>query len=190
MSDMVALRARVIGAAVAHVVECTIPVFERRVHASPTFQALRAAFLLHSSEEAGPHSRDALVDAAIARALDEGTADDFPVSSLARLQAVVAEYLAAGPVVVEQSAGEPLDQRITRADVSAGRVASHVIENGVIAPAAGRVNTLTLAEHQARIASIGKRPLTREEAVALGHPADEIAEWFGDAAVGSSGIVS
>lgn len=67
---------------------------------------------------------------------------------------------------------------ITSADVRAGRVASRWVYGIEIVPGL-RVNTLTLREAQLRIARRGERALTREEAVKLRYPAEEITAVFG-----------
>ena len=68
--------------------------------------------------------------------------------------------------------------RTTSAEIAAGRIAPKRIENGVTVPPSLQANAETLAEHQARLAREGRRPLTRAEAFAL-FPPGEAAAWFG-----------
>lgn len=71
----------------------------------------------------------------------------------------------------------PAPREITRSDVAAGDIAAKLIENGVMVAPGLQTNAFTLAEHQGQERT--KPPLTREEAVAVGHRSVEIDRWFG-----------
>ena len=71
-------------------------------------------------------------------------------------------------------------QRITRDDVAVERgTVAPASCNGVPIPLSLRINSLTLREAVLRIAMRGERLLTREEAIALGYPGEEIDAVFG-----------
>lgn len=71
-----------------------------------------------------------------------------------------------------------MTERWSSNDLKAGRVPPHDIGRGIIVPPNLRVNTETLPEHQARMRRENRRPLNREEALAL-FPADEVTAYFG-----------
>ncbi len=74
-----------------------------------------------------------------------------------------------------------MNNTITRRDVAAGTICAKPVRAGVFVEPGLRINALTLAEKQRHCALTGKRPLSRDEAAALGFDAGEIAEWFGPA---------
>lgn len=79
-----------------------------------------------------------------------------------------------------------MNNTITRRDVDAGTICAKPVRAGVFVEPGLRVNALSLAEKQRHCALTGKRPLRRDEAVALGFDAGEIADWFGPAAEGAA----
>lgn len=74
-----------------------------------------------------------------------------------------------------------MNDQITRRDVAMGRVGDKTLRDDAVVPASLRINALSLAEAQQRIANtMGRwRPLSRADARAAGYGDDEIAAWFG-----------
>lgn len=64
-----------------------------------------------------------------------------------------------------------------RNDLRAGRI-SLLVTDGVTTSPAGRINCLTLAEHQGWNIFLGKRPLSEAEARLVGHREDEITSFW------------
>lgn len=64
-----------------------------------------------------------------------------------------------------------------RNDLKAGLIPA-LPTDGVTTSAAGRVNNLTLAEHQGWNKFLGKRPLSEAEARLVGHRENEIRAYF------------